>query len=354
MPVPQMSQPTWDVFVSYASEDRNSLAGPLVKMLSGMGSSVWWDELELQLGDSLSSKIDYGLSKSTFGVVIISEAFLAKRWPEYELRGLVAREIAGSKVILPIWHGVTFDYLVQVSPTLAEKKAYQLRIGFGKDELVAACLEIMKVVRPDLLTHLHRRVAHELERRRGGNPTDVDPRKLVFAPIRHDKLPDDLYRRIRLIRAALMFVNPHSMKYWLEGFRRDAHPSGEVAIWERIAAAFLEFLGYKLATGHDLSAEQKQAAYSFFVLFTQTNQSATLPLIESLEGDRELLEALISYKQPIIEVNMPEEDDAWNPSVDADPEDLPIEDFDHRFNEEEVQVVADHYQGLVDQDNSDN
>jgi hypothetical protein len=48
--------------------------------------------------------IDSGLARSRFGIVILSEAFFAKHWPQRELDGLAAREVDGVKVILPVWH----------------------------------------------------------------------------------------------------------------------------------------------------------------------------------------------------------------------------------------------------------
>jgi hypothetical protein len=73
------------------------------------------------VGDSLSERIDRGLSASRFGVVIVSPAFLAKPWPKRELRGLVAKEmIGGEKVILPVWHGVDHGAVAEASPPLAD------------------------------------------------------------------------------------------------------------------------------------------------------------------------------------------------------------------------------------------
>ena len=42
---------------------------------------------------------------------------------EAELDGLVAREVEGVKVILPIWHGVSKDDVCGFSPTLADRLA---------------------------------------------------------------------------------------------------------------------------------------------------------------------------------------------------------------------------------------
>jgi hypothetical protein len=37
------------------------------------------------------------------------------------------------------------------------------------------------------------------------------------------------------------------MKFWVGGFLRDSHPSSEVAIWERIASVYCEYV--KMARG---------------------------------------------------------------------------------------------------------
>ena len=99
----------WGVFISHASEDKEALVRPLAVTLQSFGISVWYDEFSLQLGNSLSRSIDKGLAGSQFGLVVISPHFIAKPWPEYELRGLVSREIREDRVILPIWLGVTRD-----------------------------------------------------------------------------------------------------------------------------------------------------------------------------------------------------------------------------------------------------
>ncbi len=116
----------FDVFISHASEDKELVAKPLALSLSEYGVRVWYDEFTLSLGDSLSRSIDKGLAESSFGVVILSPAFLAKDWPEYELRGLTAKEIGRDKVILPIWHKVSREDVLKYSPLLRIKLLYYL------------------------------------------------------------------------------------------------------------------------------------------------------------------------------------------------------------------------------------
>jgi TIR domain len=111
------------LFVCHASEDKESIVRPLVAALRAKGLSVWYDEFELTLGDSLRRKIDEGLAKSRFGLVILSHAFFAKKWPQDELDGLAARERDGEKVILPLWHRIDHDAVARYSPMLASRFA---------------------------------------------------------------------------------------------------------------------------------------------------------------------------------------------------------------------------------------
>jgi len=55
----------------------------------------------------------------------LSDSFFSKGWTNYELDGLVTRDIAsgGGQIILPIWHRVTKDEVMSYSPSLADKVA---------------------------------------------------------------------------------------------------------------------------------------------------------------------------------------------------------------------------------------
>lgn len=136
----------WDVFISHASEDKETFVRPLAIALRNLSVSVWYDEFSLRLGDSLSRSIDKGLAQSKFGVVVISHSFIQKRWPEYELGGLVSREIEEGRVILPVWHGVTHSQVLSFSPPLADKVALNTAVFDAKN----VAIQILREVRPDL------------------------------------------------------------------------------------------------------------------------------------------------------------------------------------------------------------
>ena len=113
----------YDVFISHASEDKEAVVRPLANALKDKGVKVWYDEFELKIGDSLRRKIDQGLSKSRFGIVVISKSFVKKGWTNYELDGLMTKVISGQQILLPIWHDITKQEVIDYSPSLADKVA---------------------------------------------------------------------------------------------------------------------------------------------------------------------------------------------------------------------------------------
>ncbi|MCP4677317.1 MAG: toll/interleukin-1 receptor domain-containing protein [Deltaproteobacteria bacterium] len=121
-----MTQPVsykrWDLFISYASEDKEAVARPLAHILNDLGYKVWFDEFSLQIGDSLNEAVNEGLASSRYGLVIISPAFIAKRWPRNELNALFSLDETGNS-ILPIWHQVSAADVAEFNPVLADRVA---------------------------------------------------------------------------------------------------------------------------------------------------------------------------------------------------------------------------------------
>ena len=124
VPTPAQSDgQTYDVFVSHASEDKDEFVRPLANALIAAGLKVWFDEMTLRIGDSLRQKIDKGLANSRVGLVVLSPAFIKKGWTNYELDGIVTRSVSGEQVLLPIWHNITKQQVMDFSSSIADKVA---------------------------------------------------------------------------------------------------------------------------------------------------------------------------------------------------------------------------------------
>lgn len=113
----------WDVFISHASEDKESFVRELAHELKHSGLNVWYDEFSLSAGDSLRESIDRGISSSLVGIIVLSRAFFKKNWPRNELNGLFTVATNQNKALVPIWLGVTAIEVAEYSPMLADKVA---------------------------------------------------------------------------------------------------------------------------------------------------------------------------------------------------------------------------------------
>ena len=56
-------------------------------------------------------------------MVVLSPSFIDKGWTNYELDGIVTRAVTGEQILLPIWHNITKQQVVDYSPSLADKVA---------------------------------------------------------------------------------------------------------------------------------------------------------------------------------------------------------------------------------------
>ena len=134
-----------DVFICHASEDKDEFVRPLAEALRAHNLAVWYDEFALDVGDSLREAIDRGLATSRYGIVVLSPSFFRKRWPQRELNGLVAREMADDRgMILPVWHRVDRDAVVAFSPPLAD-----LRAAVSVSGIATVVGQLLKKLQPE-------------------------------------------------------------------------------------------------------------------------------------------------------------------------------------------------------------
>ena len=119
----------YDVFLSYASEDKD-YAQALYEELTEKDVNVWYREHEIRLGQIIPKKLQEGLLKSRFGVVILSPSDF-EHWNEKELSALFAQEEYDGERILPILFGVNKKTINEKSPFLAARKSVSADDGFS-------------------------------------------------------------------------------------------------------------------------------------------------------------------------------------------------------------------------------
>lgn len=90
------------IFISHASADK-PFVDKLVADLASKSIPVWYDKLDLRIGDSVSGSINAGLTDSKYFVIVLSEAAIASTWVREELNAALMKQVAqGGTFILPI------------------------------------------------------------------------------------------------------------------------------------------------------------------------------------------------------------------------------------------------------------
>ncbi len=113
----------YDIFISYAIEDKTTVAGPLAELLKKNGLKVFFAGTELGIGDDIREVIHNGLRQSKFGVVILSPDY-NRSWTFGELFNLIDKEVFERQaVIFPVWHHIRFSEIKTHFPDLVNRYA---------------------------------------------------------------------------------------------------------------------------------------------------------------------------------------------------------------------------------------
>lgn len=227
----------WDVFISHASEDKNSVVRQLANTLEKLKVKVWFDEFSLKVGDSLSKSIDNGLQKSKFGIVVISKSFLEKRWTDYEYRSLLSKEDNGKKVILPVWHNISKDEVKKFSLYLSDKVA----LDTSKSSIEKIAVQLTEIIRPDIYQEIKRYfLFKDLLKNNKTETVNTSELKKQEKPL--SKLSKSLEVRARNIYYGIGQVLDSTIDESIYNYELDLRPDREIQTWEIMNLCYLEFI----------------------------------------------------------------------------------------------------------------
>lgn len=116
-------------FICHASEDKVPFVRDLVGELNRLGLKTFFDEYSIEKGEGITAKVNEGLSKSTHGVIVFSEAFLKKQWPKKEAEVLYQRSVDRGGCFIPIFLEIDVDKIRDEFPLYAEPNGYKSSEG---------------------------------------------------------------------------------------------------------------------------------------------------------------------------------------------------------------------------------
>ncbi|MDX2236961.1 MAG: reverse transcriptase domain-containing protein [Hyphomonadaceae bacterium] len=95
----------YDVFISHASEDKETVARPIFEACARAGLKAFLDEAHIGWGQSFTAKINTALGSARTVLAIVSSNSVNKEWPVLEVNTALALETNGFKKVVPLFVG---------------------------------------------------------------------------------------------------------------------------------------------------------------------------------------------------------------------------------------------------------
>jgi len=103
----------------------------------------------------------------------------------------------------------------------------------------------------------------------------IDPNKIQAGPLLHDALPKELVDRIKIVHATFADVDGTPLDKWMDDFKRDLDPEGNVRIWEDMKLAYDKFIN-----GRDLPLSTKKEIFKVVLFRSMASEQDVLSRIK--------------------------------------------------------------------------
>lgn len=115
------------VFISHSGKDK-PFVDRLVSDLASHGVPVWYDKLDMKIGDSIPQKINEALLEAKYFLIVLSPNALESRWVKEELNAALMRQIAsGGTFLLPVLYQEC-----EIPPLLKHRNFADFRESYDK------------------------------------------------------------------------------------------------------------------------------------------------------------------------------------------------------------------------------
>ncbi|MAG93949.1 MAG: hypothetical protein CMJ48_09395 [Planctomycetaceae bacterium] len=126
----------------------------------------------------------------------------------------------------------------------------------------------------------------------------IDPNEIQQGPILHDTLPDELLARIKNVHATFADVDGTPLDKWIDDFKRDLDPEGNVSIWEDMQVAYNSY-----CNDRDLPLQTRKEVFKIVLMRSMMPDDEVLSRLElehiAADDVRSILAAYPGDAKPI-------------------------------------------------------
>lgn len=115
-----------------------------------------------------------------------------------------------------------------------------------------------------------------VEDARTGETQWIDPNEIQQGPIQRDSLTAAQMQRITSLQKIFVEVDGQTVDQWADSFKRDLDPDRELAIWERMAAAYSRYCDKH----QQLSLDAKNEVYKVVLLRSMASPSDVIARLD--------------------------------------------------------------------------
>ena len=112
----------YDVFICHTGDDK-PFVEILYREMQKCGLMAFFDKESLEKGNEVQATIANAIIKSPFFVVVLSDSFLNKEYPEAELKAALAFPEEHKKAVMPVFYKMTADECHRLNRKMYRKLA---------------------------------------------------------------------------------------------------------------------------------------------------------------------------------------------------------------------------------------
>jgi hypothetical protein len=103
----------------------------------------------------------------------------------------------------------------------------------------------------------------------------VDPNEIQQGPTLHDELPDQSLERIKAVHETFADVDGTPLEKWIDDFKRDLDPEGNIKIWEDMEVAYNSY-----CTDRELPLETRKEVFKIVLMRSMMPDADVLARLE--------------------------------------------------------------------------
>ena len=126
----------------------------------------------------------------------------------------------------------------------------------------------------------------------------IDPNEIQQGPTLHDTLPEKLLTRIKSVHATFADVDGTPLDKWIDDFKRDLDPEGNISIWEDMEVAYDSY-----CKNRDLPLDTRKEVFKVVLMRSMMSDDDVLARLElehiTIDDVKSILAAYPGEAKPI-------------------------------------------------------